>query len=446
MSLNLVHIMFGSIKDERAVNCARSQHHLGGWCSHCGRKRNVSHDLASVVSRCIERAATLSLAQATPERHMVDLSPNGCRLGAFIILLLAAVGIAGCVRKPLVAYAANSPPVATLPIVAIGVRDDRAVFAHHFAAELASSAAWGSNSVSPWLHWPTAAVAFTTPDRPLQGVSVLVVSGIFGDCVSDQSLPFSDGVTRTSTENLTEGYAYLAPLGLHRIRAVRVRGRVSSAVNGETIAAAIRQEAKDPSVFRIIVIGYSKGVADTLEALHQLGIGGLPQQPLSLVSLSGVVMGTPIADTNETLYKRLATRFEGLECTPSDGLEVTSLTRRERLRWLASHPHIPGVNLYTVVAYTDAEYISPGLRPFYQLLKSIDPRNDGQMLTADAVLPDSTLLAEVNSDHWTYVLPLRDHPNWLVHTAAADRPFPREEFFRALLRTVVELDTSKRKQ
>jgi hypothetical protein len=326
------------------------------------------------------------------------------------------------------------------------VRDDRAVFARYFAAQLTSSAAWGSNSVTPWIHWPTTAVTLTTPDRPLEGVSVLMVSGIFGDCVADQSLPFSDGVARTSARNLTEGYAYLAPLGLHRIRAVRVQGRVSSAVNGETIAAAIRQEAKDPSVSRIIVFGYSKGVADTLEALQKLGVEGLPLQPLSLVSLSGVVMGTPIADTNETLYKRLATRFEGLECTPSDGHEVTSLTRRERLRWLANHPHIPGVDLYTVVAYTDAEYISPGLRPFYQLLTSIDPRNDGQMLAADAVLPDSTLLAEVNSDHWTYVLPLRDHPNWLVHTAAADRPFPRAEFFRALLRTVVELDISKRKQ
>jgi hypothetical protein len=38
---------------------------------------------------------------------------------------------------------------------------------------------------------------------------------------------------------------------------------------------------------------------------------------------------------------------------------------------------------------------------------------------------------------------LRNHPNWLVSRAATDLPYPRAEFFRALVRTVVELDTLK---
>lgn len=340
-------------------------------------------------------------------------------------------------------YVPSEPPVASLPLAASGVADGRRVFARNFAAELASSAPDSAKDVAKWTHWPTTPLSSSNLAPPLRGVSVLVVSGIFGDCVADQSLPFSDGVARTTSTNLKEGYAYLAPSGLQHVRAISVRGRASSATNGKVIAAAIRQESKDPAVSRIIVVGYSKGVPDTLHALEQLGGSGLPHQPLSFVSLSGVVMGTSIADTHEELYKQLATRFDGLECTPSDGQEVASLTKRERLRWLASHPRFPGISLYTIVAHTSAKSISPGLRPFYRSLAKADLRNDGQVLASDAVLPDSTLLAEVNSDHWTYVLPLRDHPNWLVRTAAADRPYPRSEFFRALVRTVVELDIAR---
>lgn len=364
-------------------------------------------------------------------------------LRALAISLLAAAGVAGCVQAPLLPYAPNEPPISSLPLAAAGVADGRGNFSRNFAAELASSTHFGASNVATWIHWQTAPALTYHSALLLQGVSVLVVSGIFGDCVAGQSLPFSDGVARTTATNLTEGYAYLAPSGLQRVRAINVRGRASSAANGKVIAAAIRQESKDPAVSRIIVVGYSKGVPDTLHALEQLEASGLPHQPLSFVSLSGVVMGTPIADTHEELYKRLATRFDGLECTPSDGQEVTSLTRRERLRWLASHPRFPGISLYTVVAHTSSKSISPGLLPFYRRLIKADLRNDGQVLASDAVLPESTLLAEVSSDHWTYVLPLRDHPNRLVRTAAADRPYPRAEFFRALIRTVVELDKTR---
>ncbi|MCU7282697.1 hypothetical protein OC926_22870, partial [Pseudomonas peradeniyensis] len=336
--------------------------------------------------------------------------------------------------------------VASLPIGAAGIGDDRQLFANHLAAELARSPMGRASSVQAWIHWPEQAVAGPTSEVSLRGVSVLVIPGIFGDCVADQSLPFSDGTTRTPVRNLTEGYTYLASLGLRRVRAVAVGGRVSSMTNGMTIADAIRQEAMDPAVLRIVVVGYSKGAADTLEALAQLGNRGLPRKPLSFVSLSGVVMGTPLADTHDDLYKKLASRFNGLQCTPSDGHEVTSLTRRERVRWLANHPRLPEVNSYTVLAYTAAEDVSPGLRPFYERLARVDPRNDGQMLAAEAVLPGSTLLAEVKSDHWTYVLPLRDHPNVLVRGAAANRSFPRAAFFRALLRTVVELDEARQRR
>ncbi|MFW9081964.1 hypothetical protein ACOI9X_22230 [Pseudomonas sp. P2757] len=357
------------------------------------------------------------------------------------LALMASVGVCGCVPPPLVSYRPSDPPVVTLPLVAAGVRDERSVFATRFAAELAASSAPDDRDVAKWIHWPTVPTPPPAPSSPLHDVSILVIPGIFGDCVADQALPFSDGVVRTPAKSFTEGYAYLTLSGFTRVQAVNVHGRASSSTNGEIIAAAILREANDPTITRILVVGYSKGVADTLHALAKIGNGRPLRTPLSFISVSGVVMGTPLADKHDDLYKQLGTRYSGLNCTPSDGQEVTSLTRHQRLRWLEKHPRMPGVNLYSIVAYAGASSISPGLLAFYQLLAQVDPRNDGQMIASDAVLPNSTLLAEANSDHWTYVLPLRNHPAWTIRSATSDLPYPRAEFFRALIRTVIELDT-----
>lgn len=376
---------------------------------------------------------------------MQRIHANYMRSHAIAGLLAGAIVLGGCTT--LLTYSPGEPMVASLPISAAGVRDGRQAFANHFAHELALSATPSDQDVSKWIHWPQATKAAESPKAAApSGISVLVVPGIFGDCVANQSLPFSDGITRNAATNLTAGYAYLKAFGFPRVRAIDVRGRAASSVNGEAIAGAVFKESQDSSVLRIVVIGYSKGVPDTLHALERLKVAGMPHQPLSFVSLSGVVLGTPIADAHEDLYERFAARFEGLECTPSDGGEVASLTRRERTRWLTKHPLPAGVNLYTVVAHAGVESTSVALRPFHRLLARVDPRNDGQVLASDAVLPNSTLLAEAISDHWTYVLPLRNHPSRLVRTAAADLAYPRVEFFRALLRTVVELDELSEEQ
>jgi hypothetical protein len=69
----------------------------------------------------------------------------------------------------------------------------------------------------------------------------------------------------------------------------------------------------------------------------------------------------------------------------------------------------------------------------------IDPRNDGQVLADDALLPGSTLLAEPQADHWALALPFERHPQaWLRAMAAP--PYPREALFRALVKTALARD------
>ena len=325
--------------------------------------------------------------------------------------------------------------VISLPFAASGIRDGRAEFAARFSEEVANGER--ERSLSQWLHNANSMPIAQPAVFRKSGLSVLVVPGIFGDCLDDQALPFSDGKVRARPRNYTEGYAhFLGELG--SVRAIQVRGRASTEVNAKIIAHEVLVEAEKPNVRDILLISYSKGVPDTLVALDALSQEGrLPAKVRGFVSVSGVVMGTPIADQMESLYEDLAAKFAPLDCTESSGGEVVSLTVRERTAWLSTQKLPAGIGLYSVVAYSDRASIAPALTPFYEALSSLDHKNDGQVIAGWMVLPNSKLLAEVKSDHWTYVVAMRRSPSALVREMASSADFPRDAFFRALVKTVV---------
>ncbi len=267
---------------------------------------------------------------------------------------------------------------------------------------------------------------------------VLVVPGLFGDCFEDQSVPFGDGVLRTRELSLTEAYRQYDDLGLLGIRALSLPGRRTSIENGPRVATAIRDEAARPGVRRIVIVAFSKGLPDTLHALAELqAAGGLPSALGDLVSVAGVVMGTPVADHAEALFGRISPWVDPFGCSPSDGRELSGLTRRERVAWLATHPLPPGLRTYSIVAHAPPEETGPALRPLCRAMGAFDRRNDGQVLASDAILPDSTLLAEARADHWDVALPRDRHPHPAMRALSSGRSFPREALFRATLRWVV---------
>lgn len=351
------------------------------------------------------------------------------------LLTAAAALLAACsTPTPL-----PTPLTVTQPLARTALADRRADFATLFARELAQ--AGDTAGVARWLRLPAAQAAaqpgHTPPPGALHGISVLIAPGLFSDCVASQALPFSDGVARTAASNYVQGYDGYADLGLHSIRAIPLWGRASTDENGALLADALRREAQDDSVRTIILIGYSKGVADALQALTLLqGQHQLPAKLRALVSVAGTVNGTVLADRHRGLYDALAGLFSPLECTPSRGGEVDSLGKTERLAWLAAHALPPSVRLYSAVASTDAHRVAPGLAPTYRQLAALGDRNDGQMLVQDAILPGSQVLAEVQSDHWNFVLPLERSPSALVRAAASDQPYPRQALLRALVRFV----------
>jgi hypothetical protein len=349
--------------------------------------------------------------------------------------LALTLTLVGCMHLSMPSVPGN-PLVVNLPFRLAGIRDERPKFAQVFAAELTTSG--DGKEVAKWLHTaieqatPTAGSASST-----HGVSVLVVPGIFGDCVDGQALPFSDGQVRDRPRNYTEGYAQLAAQLQTYVRAIEVRGRASSESNAAIIARELEAEALKSEVKAIVLVGYSKGVPDTLVALRNLDSQQrLPAKVRALVAVSGVVMGTPIADRMEWLYEGLTAKLSPLDCTVSTGGEVTSLTVRERTTWLVRNSLPQNVRMYSVVAHVHRTAVAPALVAFYDALATLDRLNDGQVFASSMLLPNATLLAEVKSDHWTYVLALNRSPNLLVRSMVSPTDFPRDAFFRAIVKTV----------
>jgi hypothetical protein len=361
----------------------------------------------------------------------------GCALG---LLALAA-----CAPGALLEYRSDQPPTVNLPLAAAGVTDQRAAFGKLLAAELAASEQGASGAVTDWLHGVAAAPAApsTAPSRAAfaaraGATAVIMVPGLFSDCLGPYAVPFGDGVEHPEGSPDSAAYARFDDLGLYAIRMAVLPGRASSAANGDRLAAQIRAEVARPGVKRIVLVGYSKGVADALYALEVLQRdGGIPSQVQALVSVAGTVMGTPVADHFESLYEALSPHFTPLACTPSEGGDVTSVTRHERVAWLAEHGVPEGIAYHSIVAFMPRAEMAPALRTPARMLEAIDPRNDGQVLAADAILPGGSLLAEVRADHWSVALPRAAHPNLAMRAMSSGAPFPQEALLRATLIWVV---------
>jgi hypothetical protein len=313
------------------------------------------------------------------------------------------------------------------PITVDGVRDGRRAFAPLFERERATAPPRASA-----LRSLEARFAERAPSTV-----VLIVPGLLGDCVSAQAVPFGDGVVRTPQRSLVEAYRHYDDLGLKAVRMVPLPGRASSQDNGRLLAAALRATAAEPGVRHVVLVSYSKGTADALHALREIERDGpwLPQLH-ALVSVAGIVRGTPLADSHQVLYDTLSAHIAPLDCSPEQGGSLDSLKPSARLAWLAQHAPPRRLRLFSIVAHADAQRLAWPLRATYDELAAIDVRNDGQVLADDALLPGSTLLAELRGDHWAVALPLERHPQALLR-AMASPAFPREALFRALVKAAL---------
>ncbi|HAF43469.1 MAG TPA: hypothetical protein DCK83_00615 [Gallionellaceae bacterium] len=269
------------------------------------------------------------------------------------------------------------------------------------------------------------------PETP-SNLVVVIVSGVLWECVSDVALPFGRGV---SVDVATE-YDYLKPR-YGTIEVVHVRGIATSEHNARIVEAALRKH-KDAT--NVIVVAYSKGLPDTLEALRRMG-ADTPHNLRAVVSVAGVVSGSPLADWLNRYKKVLELLPTPGACSHVNENFLKSISRDRCLHWLRKNWHtLPqGIRYYSLVTFVKPQCMHWFLRMLYAKLAEVEPRNDSHMLIHDQVLPGAALLGYVKSDHWAVSLPFnRSKNSFWNYLLRHNNAFPREVLFEAIVRYVEE--------
>jgi pimeloyl-ACP methyl ester carboxylesterase len=252
---------------------------------------------------------------------------------------------------------------------------------------------------------------------------VLIVPGLFGECLAGSVTPFAAASARL------QRYGY-------RVEPLIVSGRSSADHNAGQIANAVRAVDLGPGD-RLLLVGHSKGAVDILHFLANHP--DLAERVDAVVSVAGAINGSPIADRMAKHYGNWLADLAVDECPPGDGGAVESLRRPVRLEWLATHPLPPDVPRFSVVAFTEKGNIAHLLRSSWKDLARIDPRNDGQLLFFDQVIPGATLLGYANADHFAVAIPFEEQSDWAVAgSALGHAPYPRGVLLEAIVLYVAE--------
>ena len=217
--------------------------------------------------------------------------------------------------------------------------------------------------------------------------------------------------------------------------------KVDALSGTETNARQIRDaimampfDATAPS--RLVLIGYSKGAPDILEAI--VTYPEIRSRVAAVLSAAGSIRGSVLADDAEQYEADMLQHFPGATCGPGDGGGVASLRPATRKAWLAQHPLPREVHYYSLATFPQPERISSILKSSYKKLARIDARNDSQVIFYDQLVPASTLVGYLNADHWAVAVPIsRTHP-MIGSMFVTQNAYPREALLEAILRFLEE--------
>lgn len=354
-----------------------------------------------------------------------------------------ALAIVGC--GPSLKLSTDTPPLILTTAAAAGLTDARGRFREILCAVDTARGYYSDRPCASLLHRldnepkPRGApVALGVSPVKLR---IRIVPGIFGQCAKNRATPFLDAVEPRP------GAGYdLGQFGFD-VAALEVSGRGSSAQNAAQIEEQLRADfVRKPLApgERLVLIGHSKGMSDLIEFIarerptppREATFSVLPKGS-TIISLSGVVAGTPIADMGEDIYRPLR-HVSVPGCRADDGGGVTSLTRRERLKFMAQHPLPADLHFYSVGAFTRASNISAALRPTYHALARTDARNDGNVIFTDSIIPHSTVLGYLDADHWAVAMPFEIYAPVFARVVASRNHFPRVVLLEAIARMIAE--------
>jgi len=210
--------------------------------------------------------------------------------------------------------------------------------------------------------------------------------------------------------------------------------------NARQIRDAIMAMPGDAGAPRLVLIGYSKGAPDILEAV--VTYPEIRSRVAAVVSTAGSVGGSALANDAEQYQAELLRHFPGATCGSGDGRAVESLRPAMRQAWLAQNRLPSDVRYYSLATFPRPERISSILKGSYDKLAQIDARNDSQVIFYDQIVPGSSLVGYLDADHWAIAVPIARTHSTIGSMFVTQNAYPREALLEALLRFVEEdLDT-----
>jgi hypothetical protein len=341
---------------------------------------------------------------------------------------VACVTLAACSSEPLVPYSTDTPPLVLVSASGAAVVDKRGRFREIYCAVLEARKELPDNRPCEDALTRVGKEAAGT-GRPVelgqsrQHLVAAVVPGLGYECLERWLDP--PGI---AAKNLRQ-YGYDHTL-------IKVDGLSSVAKNASQIRDALMAMPVEAGAPRLVLIGYSKGAPDILDAL--VTYPEIRGRVAAVVSAAGAVGGSPLANDSEQYQADLLRRFPKATCSSGDGGAVASLRPAQRRMWLAENPLPSDLRYYSLVTFPQPERMSYALKSSYRKLASVDGRNDGQVVFYDQVIPGSVLMGYVNADHWALAVPIARSHDVIGATVVTQNAYPREALLEAVLRFIEE--------
>jgi hypothetical protein len=343
--------------------------------------------------------------------------------------MAACVALGACATSPLMPYSTDTPPLVLAPASEAGVQDQRARFREIYCAVLEA----GGRGLPDYRPCEDALTQVGTEPastgKPIdlgpskRHLIAAMVGGIGYECFEPWLLP-----PGTAAQHVRQfGYDALQ---------LEVDALSGTEINARQIRDAIMTMPPDAGGPRLVLVGYSKGAPDILEAV--VTYPEIRSRVAAVVSAAGAIGGSALANDAEQYQADLLRYFPGATCGKGDGAAVASLRPAARKAWLARNPLPRELRYYSLVTFPQPEQISSILVSSYDKLARIDARNDSQVIFYDQVVPGSVLLGYLNADHWAVAVPINRTHATIASMFVTRNAYPREALLEALLRFVEE--------
>ena len=337
--------------------------------------------------------------------------------------------LGGCYSHPLLPFSSDTPPLVLVPATQAGILDHRARFREIFGAVLEAHGRTlpdyrpDEEALSRVGSEPagTGRPVDLGPSR--RHLIAAVVPGIGYECFEN----WLDAPGTAAAHLRTQGFDQVI---------IKVDGLSSTTNNARQIRDALMAMPEESGPPRIVLIGYSKGAPDILEAI--VAYPEIRSRVAAVVSAAGAVGGSPLANDAEQYQADLLRHFPGATCNSGDGGGVASLRPDRRRKWLAENPLPTDLPYYSLVTFPQPGRISRILQSSYRKLANIDGRNDSQVIFYDQVIPGSVLMGYVNADHWAIALPIARSHATIGALLVTESAYPREALLEAVMRFVEE--------